>query len=124
MTEINGKEFKVEVKSINSFTIGDTRGFSPYVNGGIAQEIKVPYDIKFFDLEKSLRYPYPPDSKEMPIANWDKFGVPEQLHVILNGLYKFYEKNHRIPKLLNEDDANALVAEVKEHLGAKMEIEG
>jgi len=23
----------------------------------------------------------------MPIASWEKFGVPEQLHVILNGVY-------------------------------------
>jgi hypothetical protein len=76
MTEINGQSFKIEIKSPHSFTIGDTRSFSPYVSGGICNEIKVPYEIKFFDLEKSLRYPYPPDSKEMPIASWDKFGVP------------------------------------------------
>lgn len=56
----------------------------------------------------------------MPIANWDKFGVPEQLHVILNALYKFYEQNHHIPRLLNEEDANKLIALVKEHLSSKM----
>lgn len=76
--------------------------------------------MKSFDLEKSLRYPYPPESKEMPIANWDKFGVPEQLHVILNALYKFYEAHNRIPRALNEEDANTLVALVKEHLNTKM----
>ena len=70
MTEINGKEFKVEIKSPHSFLIGDTRGFIPYETGGIANEIKVPTEIKSFDLEKSLRYPYPPESKEMPIASW------------------------------------------------------
>lgn len=43
MTEINGQSFKIEVKSPGSFTIGDTRGFSPYVGGGIANEIKVPF---------------------------------------------------------------------------------
>lgn len=70
MTEINGKEFKIEVKSPHSFFIGDTRNFSAYTNGGIATEIKVPTFTKFYDLKKSLRYPYPPDSKEMPIASW------------------------------------------------------
>ena len=70
MTEINGKEFKIEVKSPDSFLIGDTRNFSDYLSGGIATEIKVPFEMKFHDLEKSLRYPYPPDSKEMPIAAW------------------------------------------------------
>ena len=70
MTEINGKEFKIEIKSPNSFLIGDTRQFSAYESGGIASELKVPTECKFFDLEKSLRYPYPPESKEMPIASW------------------------------------------------------
>ena len=36
MDEINGKSYKVQVISPNSFTIGDTRAFSAYVNGGIA----------------------------------------------------------------------------------------
>lgn len=36
MAEINGKQFKIEVKSPHSFTIGDTRGFSNYESGGIA----------------------------------------------------------------------------------------
>ena len=70
MTEINGKRFIVEVKTPGTFLIGDTSEFSSYENGGIATEIKVPVDIKFFDLDKSLRYPYAPDSKEMPIASW------------------------------------------------------
>lgn len=124
MTEINGKEFKVEIKSPHSFLIGDTRGFSAYEQGGIATEIKVPYEIKSFDLEKSLRYPYPPDSKEMPIASWDKFGVPEQLHIVLNALHNFHTLNSRIPRPLNQDDANELKKLVKEYISSKMEIEG
>lgn len=70
MTEINGKQFKITVKSPYSFTIGDTRSFSSYVSGGIASEVKVPFILKSYDLEKSLRYPYPPESKSMPIASW------------------------------------------------------
>ena len=124
MTEINGKQFKIDIKSPHSFTIGDTREFSPYLGGGIANEIKVPFEIKCFDLEKSLRYPYPPDSKEMPIASWDKFGVPEQLHIVLTALYNFYAKHHRTPRALNKEDAAELQAIVKEYLGQKMEIEG
>lgn len=124
MSEINGKEFKIEIKSPHSFLIGDTRQFSSYLEGGIATEIRMPSEIKSFDLEKSLRYPYPPESKEMPIASWDKFGVPEQLHIILNALHAFYAKNGRIPRPLNQEDADSLKALVKEYLGAKMEIEG
>lgn len=58
--------------------------------------------MKFHALDKSLNYPYPPDSKEMPIANWEKFGYPEQLHVILNGVYDFWAKHKRLPEPLNE----------------------
>jgi len=36
MHEINGQSYKIQVVSPNSFTIGDTRAFSSYVNGGIA----------------------------------------------------------------------------------------
>jgi len=60
----------------------------------------------------------------MPIANWDKFGIPEQLHVILNSLYIFYEKHHRIPRRLNSEDADELVNIVNGYLKGKMEIEG
>lgn len=42
MSEINGKQFKVEVKTPESFFIGDTKKFSEYLNGGIATEIKMP----------------------------------------------------------------------------------
>ena len=60
----------------------------------------------------------------MPIASWEKFGVPEQLHVILNGVYTFYENNKRLPKPLNDEDANELVKIVQESIKNKMEIEG
>lgn len=70
MTELNGKTFQIQVKTRQSFTIGDTRKFNPYISGGIASEVKMPFEQQFYDLEKSLRYPYPPNSKEMPIASW------------------------------------------------------
>jgi ubiquitin-activating enzyme E1 len=105
MTGINGQKFTVEVKTPGSFTIGDTRSFGIYENGGIASEVKIPFEMKFHDLEKSLRYPYPPDSKEMPIASWEKFGVPEQLHITLNGVLDFYAQHKRLPATLNEKEA-------------------
>lgn len=36
MSEINGIQFKVEVKTPGSFVIGNTANFSAYENGGIA----------------------------------------------------------------------------------------
>lgn len=49
----------------------------------------------------------------MPIANWDKFGVPEQLHIVLKALYKFYEAHHHIPRILNDEDVIDLQKLVK-----------
>lgn len=80
--------------------------------------------MKFHSLEKSLSYPYPPDSKEMPICTWEKFGFPEQLHVVLNGFYRFWAKHHRLPKNLDEADAVELVNLCKEWLGSKINAEG
>lgn len=102
MEEINGKQYQITVRSPDSFTIGDTTKFGAYVSGGIAVEVKVPTYLKFNSLEKTLSYPYAPDLKEMPICSWDKFGIPEQLHVILNGLLNFYAQNKRLPELLNK----------------------
>lgn len=33
----------------------------------------------------------------MPICTWEKFGYPEQLHVILNGVLEFWNKYKRLP---------------------------
>ena len=76
MDGINGQSYKVTVRSPDSFTIGDTTKFEAYTSGGIAVEVKVPIFQKYYSLEKSLSYPYPPDSKEMPICSWEKFGYP------------------------------------------------
>lgn len=59
----------------------------------------------------------------MPIANWEKFGVPEQLHIILNGMYIFFGKHKKLPASLDQNDANELVEIVKEYQSNKMEIE-
>jgi len=60
----------------------------------------------------------------MPIASWEKFGNPEQLHIILNSLYVFFSKHHIIPKCLNQEDSAELKNIVKEYLNGKIEIKG
>lgn len=127
MTQINSKSFKIEVKSPESFTIGDTRQFSPYSEGGVALEVKVPVYLRSYPLDKSLSYPYAPGTKELPIASWEKFGVPEQLHVILDAVLSFHAKYNRLPTALSADDTQELKVIVKqklEQMAAAMEIEG
>lgn len=121
MEEINGKQYKIIVRSPDSFTIGDTTKFNTYVSGGIAVEVKVPVIQKFHSLERSLSYPYPPDSKEMPICSWEKFGVPEQLHVILNGLLNFWAEHKRLPENLNKEQAALLFKYAKDWQSNKID---
>lgn len=104
MEEVNGKLWKIEVKSPLSFTIGDTSGFAPYLSNGIVSQVKVPVEVEFKSLENSLVNPYAPGRKEMDLCSWEKIGRPEELHVILNALLKFYSIHRRIPRNLNEED--------------------
>ena len=60
----------------------------------------------------------------MPICSWEKFGAPEQLHVILNGIYSFWAKNNRLPGILNEAEANEVLELSKQWQANKIDAEG
>lgn len=60
----------------------------------------------------------------MPICSWEKFGYPEQLHVILNGLIDFYGKHKRLPQSLNQSDADEVLALAKSWQSSKIDQEG
>ena len=47
MTELNGREFKVVVKTPYSFAIGDTSALSSYKKGGFVEQIKTPVELEF-----------------------------------------------------------------------------
>lgn len=40
MNSINGRLFKIQTINSNSFYIGDTRDFEPYIRNGTAKNIK------------------------------------------------------------------------------------
>jgi hypothetical protein len=44
---INDRLFKIKVINWNSFSIGDTKNFTPYVRNGLVKNIKVPKTIKY-----------------------------------------------------------------------------
>lgn len=44
---INGKVFKIKVINWNSFLIGDTRNFKPYIRNGICKNIKLPKKVDY-----------------------------------------------------------------------------
>lgn len=48
--DVNKKEFKVEVKSADTFSIGNVEGLGQYIQGGIFTQVKVPKEYKFVSL--------------------------------------------------------------------------
>ena len=55
LTGINTRIFKIKVINWNSFSIGDTTNFSPYVANGIVKNIKVPKTVKYESFEKCVQ---------------------------------------------------------------------
>jgi ubiquitin-activating enzyme E1 len=47
MTELNGEEHKVTVKSPSEFIIGDTSSFSDYSRGGMVRKVKTKSTLSF-----------------------------------------------------------------------------
>eukprot|EP01016_Furgasonia_blochmanni_P016293 TRINITY_DN1933_c0_g1_i2.p1 TRINITY_DN1933_c0_g1~~TRINITY_DN1933_c0_g1_i2.p1 ORF type:complete len:800 (-),score=390.27 TRINITY_DN1933_c0_g1_i2:282-2681(-) len=128
MSEINGQIFPIKVLSPFTFTIGDTTALSQYTREGVVEQVKVPFEIAFRSFDSSLSVPVAPGKDSLELCDWEKFGRPEELHVILNGVYAFAERHGgQLPELNSEAHANELVTIVEELNTAnkgKMDIEG
>jgi ubiquitin-activating enzyme E1 len=104
---VNGLLFKVKVINFNSFTIGDTRGFSPYVRGGLAKQIKLPIEMEFkpynevYDTAKPLYEP------NLEIHDFMKVGHSQILHLAYLALNLFYAANKRLPDAYSLADAKS-----------------
>ena len=49
----------------------------------------------------------------MPFTTFDILDLPQQLHLTLLGVYDFYFRHKRLPRVLNEEDANEMLELVK-----------
>ncbi|KAE9551105.1 hypothetical protein FO519_005683 [Halicephalobus sp. NKZ332] len=104
--EVNGCEelkghapIKITVKSKSVFNIGDVaKTLSPYVEGGIARQVKMPVEAHYKTLEESIAEPN--------FLTWDfmKFDSSSQLHVLFQALYKFVKINGRRPAAFDRND--------------------
>ena len=124
MDEVNGKTFPIKVLSPFSFQIGSTANFKAYEREGIVEQVKVPFEIKFNELSKSLETPAGPSNPEPYIADFTKMENPGQFHVALIAVYEFYSKNKRLPGLNNTSDAHTLIALAKEANEKLKKVEG
>ena len=113
MEEVNENTYKIEVVSPYSFKIkADTRNFGAYKGEGIAEQVKVPFQVGFQSLEDSLHEPLPEGVRELadPDMDFMRLNKPFELHVILRATLEFFHANKRLPEILDEKDATALSA--------------
>ncbi|KAG8967631.1 hypothetical protein FRC03_009660 [Tulasnella sp. 419] len=112
MEELNGCEpRKITVKGPYTFTIGDTTGLGNYVSGGIFTQVKMPKIIEFKSLRESLKSP------EFFMTDFAKFDRPATLHAGFQALSAFKEKNGRLPRPRNKEDAAEVLKLTKEIAG-------
>lgn len=110
MTELNGcKPIEIQVLSPDSFSIGDTSGYTEYTRGGIATQVKQPKTMAFKSIKESLAEP------EFVFTDFAKFDRPGQLHIAFQALHEYKKKNSgQLPRPRNKSDADQFLAVAKE----------
>lgn len=81
---MNGTVHKIRVINSNSFEIGDTRGFTPYIRNGIAKNVKTPITVSFKSLENmwmSTSFDDVPFDENLLIHDFEKIDNPRVLFI-------------------------------------------
>ena len=113
MAELNGCEaVPVKVLGPYSFSIGDTRGFAPYVNGGYFHQVKQKKKVPFKSLKQALLEP------EFLMSDFAKFDRPMQLHLGFQALHAFRAKHAMLPAPSDAGHAEELLTLAKGLTGA------
>ncbi|KAF2738930.1 ubiquitin-activating enzyme E1 [Polyplosphaeria fusca] len=121
-TEVKGMESlngcaprKIEVKGPYTFSIGDVSGLGSYTGGGQYLQVKMPKILNFEPFSKQLQKP------EIVISDFAKFDRPLQLHVGIQALHAFAEKNGgEFPRPHSDVDA-AAVFKLSQEIASKGE---
>eukprot|EP00276_Gloeochaete_wittrockiana_P001504 CAMPEP_0184672430 /NCGR_PEP_ID=MMETSP0308-20130426/86094_1 /TAXON_ID=38269 /ORGANISM="Gloeochaete witrockiana, Strain SAG 46.84" /LENGTH=1027 /DNA_ID=CAMNT_0027119757 /DNA_START=423 /DNA_END=3506 /DNA_ORIENTATION=+ len=110
MEELNrSKPLPIKVLGPYTFSIGDTTGFSQYVRGGIATQVKMPKTVSFLSLRESLAKP---EFLLWDFANMDR---SSQLHLSFQALDRFRTlHNGLLPTPASLSDAAELITLVKD----------
>lgn len=104
MDKLNGAPpRKITVKGPYSFSIGDVSDLGTYQGGGLFSQVKMPKILDFQPLSQQLKDP------ELMISDFAKFDRPQQLHLGIQALHSFVEKNGRPPRPHNDADAKVVL---------------
>lgn len=101
---INGRVFKIEVINWNSFKIGDTRNFKPYVRNGLCKNIKMPKKVAFKSFKESLENFNENIDPNMGMYDFEKMGDNENIFTSFKVLSQFKNKNGRLPRNWDNKD--------------------
>ncbi|KAF2263307.1 ubiquitin-activating enzyme E1 [Lojkania enalia] len=113
MKGLNGCEARqIEVKGPYTFSIGDVSGLGQYTGGGQYHQVKKPKTLKFQPLSQQLKNP------EFLVSDFAKFDRPQQLHVGIQALHAFADKNDgAFPRSHNDADASEVFKLAQEIAG-------
>ncbi|XP_053492231.1 ubiquitin-like modifier-activating enzyme 1 [Ictalurus furcatus] len=118
MTELNSCG-PTEIKVIDSysFSICDTSNFSEYEKCGVATEVKETKTLSFIPLDAAVEEVMR-DTELLVLTNFGKVQRARSLHLGFRALQEFKQKYSRLPKPRNQEDAELLLAMVKQHSAA------
>ncbi|XP_055531157.1 ubiquitin-like modifier-activating enzyme 1 [Wyeomyia smithii] len=109
MTELNGCEpIKIKVLGPYTFSIGDTTNMTAYIRGGIVTQVKMPRQMNFKPLAEAE------DAPEFVMSDFSKWDHPQNTQLAFTVLSRFQEKNGRLPRPWNVEDAAEFVELCKE----------
>lgn len=109
MSELNGCDpIKIKVLGPYTFSIGDTIKFSAYVRGGIVTQVKMPKQMTFKSLAEAENAP------EFIMSDFAKWDHPQNTQMAFTVLGRYQEKNGRLPRPWNAEDAAEFVEMCKE----------
>ncbi|XP_060606462.1 ubiquitin-like modifier-activating enzyme 1 isoform X1 [Ruditapes philippinarum] len=117
MTELNGHEpMKIKWLGPYTFSIGDTKKFSPYQKGGIVTKVKMPTTIKFKSIKEAVNAP------EFVMTDFAKFDRPGQLHIAFQTIHEYIKQKADLPRSRSKEDAGEFMKifnEINSKSGAK-----
>lgn len=104
MQELNGCEpKKIKVLGPYTLSIGDTTKYSKYVRGGIITQVKMPKNLSFQELSKSMKEP------QFAVTDFSKMDSTSTTHLAFTTLHHYKAKHGRLPKPWDEDDAKDFI---------------
>jgi ubiquitin-activating enzyme E1 len=111
MTQLNGHApIKIKDCKAHSFTLDcDTSSFDLYIRQGLVENVKVPKDVSYHSLAKSVKDPVASSAFGMLETPDMRFwGRSNHTHCAVRALHQFHEENKRYPAHGNEAEVQAV----------------